>query len=50
MLFIVDYQADNSIECLIIEADSYDLAYESAINELKCIGIPKRNLLNMEEF
>lgn len=50
MLFIVDFQSIDSIECLIIEADSYDSAYESAVNELKMLGFPKRNILNMEEF
>ena len=49
-LFIVDFQGFDVIECLIIEADSYDEAYESAVNELKIIGIPKRNILNLEEF
>lgn len=49
-LFIVDFQGFDVIECLIIEADSYDKAYESAVNELKMLGLPKRNILNLEEF
>lgn len=52
MLWIVDYidPIKESSDCLIIEADSYDEAYDKAVEELKILEIPKRYLLKMEEF
>ena len=52
MLFVVDYcdPASKTIECLIVEAGSYDLANDEAIQELKHLGIPKRYILKIEEF
>lgn len=52
MLWIVDYFNPHSedADCLVIEADSRDEAYEKAIGELKSLKIPKRYLLKFEEF
>lgn len=53
MLWIVDYfnpHNNEEIECLIIEADFEDDAYEQAVDELKLLHIPKRYLIKMEEF
>ena len=51
-LWIVDYvnPHDESSDCLVIEAECRDSAYEKAIEELKLLDIPKRYLLKMEEF
>lgn len=51
-LWIVDYinPHDESSDCLVIEAESKDSAYELAVEELKLLDIPKRYLLKMEEF
>ena len=50
MLWIVDYIQDESSECLVVEADSYDDAYDKAVEELKILGIPRRYILKLEEF
>ena len=52
MLWIVDYVDihQDSSDCLVIEADSYDDAKMKAIEELKNLKIPKRYLLKLEEF
>lgn len=52
MLYIVDYLNPKieSSDCLIIEADSPDDAYELAVEELKLLEIPKRYILELEEF
>ena len=52
MLWVVDYTnpCAESLDCLIIEADSYDKAYEVAIEELKNLHIPKRYLIRIERF
>ena len=52
MLWIVDYIDPNNetSDCLVIEADCRDHAYEKAIEELKILKIPKRYILKMEEF
>ena len=52
MLWIIDYVNihEDSTDCLIIDADSYDDAYLKAVEELKLLKIPKRYLLKMEEF
>ena len=51
-LWIVDYinPHDESSDCLVIEAECRDSAYELAVEELKLLDIPKRYLLKMEEF
>lgn len=51
-LWIVDYinPHSESSDCLVIEAESRDSAYELAVEELKLLDIPKRYLLKMEEF
>ena len=52
MLRIVDYVNihEGSSDCLVIEAESRDSAYEKAVEELKILKIPKRYILKMEEF
>ena len=52
MLYIVDYvnPVYESSDCLIVEADSFDDAYELAVEELKILEIPKRYILKLEEF
>lgn len=52
MLWICDYVNihKDSSDCVIVEADSYDEAYEKAVRELKSLKIPKRYLLKLEEF
>lgn len=52
MLWIVDYidPHDETSDCLVIEADSKDDAFEKAVDELKILKIPKRYILKMEEF
>ena len=51
-LWIVDYinPHSESSDCLVIEAECRDSAYELAVEELKLLDIPKRYLLKMEEF
>ena len=52
MLWIVDYIDPHisSSDCLVVEADDYDTAYELAIEELKTLDIPKRYLIKIEEI
>lgn len=52
MLWIVDYIDPNNetSDCLVIEADCRDHAYEKAVEELKILKIPKRYIIKMEEF
>lgn len=52
MLWIIDYVNihEDSTDCLIVDADSYDDAYNKAVEELKLLKIPKRYILKMEEF
>ena len=52
MLWIIDYIDPNNetTDCLVIEAECRDSAYEKAVKELKILKIPKRYLLKMEEF
>ena len=52
MLFIVDYinPKIESSDCLIVEADSHDEAYDKAVEELKILKIPKRYIVKLEEF
>lgn len=52
MLWVVDYSNPSAkiLDCLIIESDSYDKAYELAIEELKNLHIPKRYLIRIERF
>ena len=51
-LWIVDYIDIhvNSSECLVLEADDKDSAYDKAVEELKTLKIPKRYILKLEEF
>lgn len=51
-IFIVDYWLMNQIDtsALIIEASNTEEARELAITELKSLGIPKRNIRNIERF
>lgn len=52
MLWIIDYldPINESSDCLVIEADSHDEAYDKAVEELKILEIPKRYILKLEEF
>lgn len=52
MLWIVDYldPHNDEVDCLVIEAESFDDAYSNAITELKSLKIPKRYILKLEEF
>lgn len=51
-LWIVDYfnPHNESSDCLIIEADCRESAYDKASEELKILKIPKRYIWKMEEF
>lgn len=51
-LWIVDYinPHNQSSDCLIIEADSKNSAFDKAVEELKILKIPKRYIVKMEEF
>ena len=51
-LWIVDYinPHKESSDCLVIEADCRDSAYNKAVDELKILKIPKRYIVKMEEF
>ena len=40
----------SSSDCIVIEAESYDDAYNQAVDELKILKIPKRYILKIEEF
>ena len=52
MIWLVDYinPHNDSVDCLVIEADSRLIAHELAIKELKSLEIPKRYILKIEEF
>ena len=52
MLWIVDYINPHmeTSDCVIVEAECRDSAYEKAIEELKILKIPKRYILKLEEF
>lgn len=52
MLWVVDYIDIhiNSSNCLVVEADSHEEAYDKAVEELKSLKIPKRYIIKMEEF
>lgn len=52
MLWLVDYYNPHTeyADCLVIEASCRDEAEEYAIKELKLLEIPKRYIVNMEEF
>ena len=51
MLWVVDYTnpCAETLDCLIIEAKSYEEAYEFAVQELKNLHIPKRYIIKLEE-
>jgi hypothetical protein len=51
-LWLVDYinPHNDSSDCLVIEADCRDDAEDLATEELKILEIPKRYILNIEEF
>lgn len=52
MLWIVDYTnpSAETVDCLVVEEDSYDKAYDKAVQELKSLHIPKRYIIRLEEF
>ena len=52
LLWIIDYinPKIESSDCIVIEADSYDEAYDGAVEELKNLKIPKRYILKIEMF
>ena len=52
MIWLVDYinPHNETSDCVIVEAESYDDAYEKAIEELKILKIPKRYILKVENF
>ena len=52
MLWIVDYTNPQleTVDCVVVEADSQEEAHKLAIEELKTLKIPKRYILKMEEF
>lgn len=52
MLWVVDYSnpCAETLDCLIIDAESYDDAEKKAIQELKNLRIPKRYLIRLERF
>lgn len=52
MLWVVDYSNPyaEALDCLIVDAESYDEAYDKAIQELKNLHIPKRYLIRLERF
>ena len=52
MLWVVDYTnpCNEHLDCVIVEAESYDEAYEKAVKELKILQIPKRYIIRLEEF
>lgn len=52
MIWIVDYINIHSgtSDCLVVEADCRDQAYEKAVEELKILKIPKRYIVKIEEF
>ena len=52
MLWVVDYTnpSQETLDCVIVEADNYDEAHEKAIQELQSLHIPKRSLIRIERF
>lgn len=52
MLWVIDYTnpCNENLDCVIVEAESYDDAYEKAVKELKILQIPKRYIIRLEEF
>lgn len=52
MLWVVDYTnpCAETLDCVIVDADTYDEAYEKAIQELKNLQIPKRYIIKLEEI
>lgn len=52
MLWVVDYTnpLQETVECIIVEADDYDSAYDEATKQLKGLQIPKRYIIRLEEF
>lgn len=50
-IYIIDYidYTVNSVESLVIEAESMQEAQKKAIEELKALHIPKRYLLKVEQ-
>lgn len=51
-LWLVDYinPHNDAPDCLVVEAECGDSAYDKAIQELKSLRIPKRYILRLEEF
>ncbi|WP_458456484.1 hypothetical protein [Methanobrevibacter sp.] len=51
-IWLVDYidPHNDSPDCLVVEAESYDSAFTIAVGELKILKIPKRYILKIEEF
>lgn len=51
-LWMVDFYNPHTdyADCIIVEAESKEEAEEYAIKELKLLKIPKRYIVNMEEF
>lgn len=51
-LWILDYlnPYTGEVDCIVIEAESFDEAHDKSINELKSLEIPKRYILKLEEF
>lgn len=52
MLWVVDYSNPyaETLDCLIIDADTFGEAESKAIQELKNLHIPKRYLIRLERF
>jgi len=52
MIWLVDYINPHmeTSDCLVIEADSQQEAFDLAVKELKSLEIPKRYILKIEEF
>lgn len=52
MLWVVDYTnpCAETLDCVIVEAHSYEVAYEKAVQELKNLQIPKRYIIRIERF
>ena len=52
MLWVVDYTnpCAETLDCVIVEAQSCEEAHEKAVQELKNLHIPKRYLIRIERF
>lgn len=52
MIWIVDYidPHNETANCIVVEADSHDDAYDIAVGELKSLKISKRYILKIEKF